>query len=129
MLHTADYERLLARADDVDAGTQIIRIWAVVPSWVRSVTLSRQMRWEADLPDPGDRPKLHAAPVGDGVLAVVGEHRRCGVEIAEGDVLVADVDESCRSLVIPAWIGPAASYGVILDRTGPGAWGCPHLTG
>jgi hypothetical protein len=48
MLHTADYERLLARADDVDAGTQIIRIWAVVPSWVRSVTLSRQMRWEAD---------------------------------------------------------------------------------
>ena len=36
-----DYERLLARADDVDAGTQIIRIWAVVPSWVRSVMLSQ----------------------------------------------------------------------------------------
>ena len=37
----ADYERLLARADDVGAGKQIIRIWAVVPSWVRSVTLSQ----------------------------------------------------------------------------------------
>jgi hypothetical protein len=37
----ADYERLLARADDVGAGTQIIRIWAVVPSWVRSVSLSQ----------------------------------------------------------------------------------------
>jgi hypothetical protein len=37
----ADYERLLARADDVGAGTQIIRIWAVVPSWVRRVTLSQ----------------------------------------------------------------------------------------
>ena len=36
----------------------------MVPSWVRSVTLSRQMRWEADLPDPGDRPELHAAPWG-----------------------------------------------------------------
>jgi hypothetical protein len=45
------------------------------------------------------------------------------------EVAAADVGESCRSLVIPAWIGPAASYGVILDRTGPSAWGCPHLTG
>lgn len=53
------------------------------------------MRWEADLPDPSDRPKLHAAPVG-GVLAVVGAHQRCGVEIAGDDVLVVDANESLQ---------------------------------
>jgi hypothetical protein len=52
------------------------------------------MRWEADLPDPSDRPKLHAAPVGGGVLAVADGHRRCGVEIAGGDVLIVDANES-----------------------------------